>query len=102
LTWLVGRSACHIGASGLIFCYFGYIASLAFFRRTIGTLLLSLVCLLAYGGMLRGIFPTNPTVSWEGHACGLAAGILLGWLAARIINTPTEPGLPATAQSPKL
>src|SRR2546421_8606610 len=26
-TWLIGRNACHIGASGLIFCYFGYLAS---------------------------------------------------------------------------
>ena len=29
LTWLLARNACHIGASGLIFCYFGYLASLA-------------------------------------------------------------------------
>ncbi len=34
LTWLFARNACHIGASGLIFCFFGYLASLAYFRRT--------------------------------------------------------------------
>src|SRR5437879_2325713 len=38
LTWLLARSAVHIGASGLVFCYFGYLASLAYFRRTFGTL----------------------------------------------------------------
>src|SRR5258708_3412717 len=27
LTWLIGRSAIHIGASGLVFCYFGFVAS---------------------------------------------------------------------------
>src|ERR1051325_7655942 len=35
LTWLLARSADHIGASGLIFCFFGYLASLAYFPRTI-------------------------------------------------------------------
>lgn len=95
LTWLVARNASHIGASGLIFCYFGYLASLAFFRRTIGTLLLSLVCLLLYGGMLRGVLPTAAAVSWEGHAAGLVAGIALGWLAAKVKNAPKEEGAPA-------
>src|SRR5882724_9483889 len=79
LTWLLARSADHIGASGLIFCYFGYLASLALFRRTFGTLLLSVVCVLGYGGMLRGVLPTSSAVSWEGHIAGLIAGIALGW-----------------------
>src|SRR5438105_12358688 len=38
LTWLLGRNAVHIGASGLIFCYFGYLASMAYFNRNILTL----------------------------------------------------------------
>ena len=84
LTWLIGRNACHIGASGLIFCYFGYLASLAYFNRNIATLLLSLVCILGYGGMLRGILPTSAAVSWEGHLAGLAAGIVLAWFISRL------------------
>ncbi len=83
LTWLFARNACHIGASGLVFCYFGYLASLAYFRRTFGTLLLSLVCLLGYGGMLRGVLPTSTPVSWEGHLAGLAAGVALAWLTSK-------------------
>jgi membrane associated rhomboid family serine protease len=84
LTWLIGRNACHIGASGLIFCYFGYLASLAYFNRNIPTLLLSLVCIVGYGGMLRGILPTSAAVSWEGHLAGLAAGIVLAWLTSKV------------------
>ena len=84
LTWLLARSASHIGASGLVFCYFGYLASLAYFRRTFGTLLLSLVCILGYGGMLRGVLPTSAAISWEGHIAGLIAGVALGWVAARL------------------
>jgi len=83
LTWLAARNGCHIGASGLIFCYFGYLASLALFRRTLGTLALSLVCILAYGGLVKGIVPTSAAISWEGHAAGLGAGIFLAWLAPR-------------------
>src|SRR5215467_1751289 len=71
LTWIFARNASHIGASGLIFCFFGYVASLAYFRRTFGTLVLSTVCVLVYGGMLKGIFPTSTPVSWESHLAGL-------------------------------
>jgi len=87
LTWLLARNACHIGASGLIFCFFGYLASLACFRRTFGTLVLSALCILGYGGMLKGILPTSTAVSWEGHIAGLVAGIALAWLASTL-NPP--------------
>jgi membrane associated rhomboid family serine protease len=87
LTWLFARNASHIGASGLIFCLFGYLASLAYFQRTFGTLILSVVCLLAYGGILKGILPTSSAISWESHVAGLAAGIVLAWIASKL-NPP--------------
>jgi membrane associated rhomboid family serine protease len=83
LTWLFARNACHIGASGLIFCYFGYVASLAWFNRTFGTLCLSVVCILGYGGMIKGILPTLAGISWEGHLAGLVAGVVLGSLMSK-------------------
>ena len=79
LTWLFARNACHIGASGLIFCYFGYLASLAYFNRTFGTLCLSVVCIVGYGGIVRGIVPTSAGISWESHLSGLVAGIACGF-----------------------
>jgi membrane associated rhomboid family serine protease len=97
LTWLFGRSASHIGASGLIFCYFGYLASLAWFRRTFGTLVLSVVCILAYGGMVRGILPTTTPISWESHFFGLITGVVLAWLIAKL---KSEPGGPANLPGP--
>jgi membrane associated rhomboid family serine protease len=97
LTWLVARPACHIGASGLIFAYFGYLASLALFRRTFGSFLLSVVCLLAYGGMLRGILPTATAVSWEGHAAGLFAGVVMAWFMAKLEKTPVQADLKSPA-----
>ena len=91
LTWLFARSACHIGASGLIFCYFGYLASLAYFNRTFGTLCLSVVCILGYGGLVRGIVPTSAGISWENHLAGLVAGTALAWLMAKLKKTPSGP-----------
>ena len=95
LTWLIARNASHIGASGLIFCYFGYIASMAWFRRTFGTLCLSVVCVLGYGGILRGILPTTAAVSWESHLAGLIAGVVLASLMAKLKKEPElQPALP--------
>ena len=90
LTWLFARTASHIGASGLVFCFFGYLASLAYFRRTFGTLVLSAVCILGYGGIVRGVLPSSTAVSWESHIAGLAAGVALAWAGSKI-NRATNP-----------
>jgi membrane associated rhomboid family serine protease len=95
-TWIFARTAAHVGASGLIFCFFGYLASLAVFRRTLGTLALSTVCILGYGGMIRGILPTSAAVSWEGHAAGFVAGLVLAWLSSRLNSPDKEPGTKST------
>jgi len=100
LTWLFARSADHIGASGLIFCYFGYVASLAWFNRTFGTLCLSVVCILAYGGMVKGILPTLTPISWEGHLAGLVAGVVLGALMSRPKQEPAAPANPGPGSVP--
>jgi membrane associated rhomboid family serine protease len=83
LTWLFARTASHIGASGLVFCFFGYLASLACFQRTPGTLILSGLCILAYGGIVRGLLPTATAVSWESHVAGLVSGIAIAWFLSK-------------------
>jgi len=99
LTWLFARSACHIGASGLIFCYFGYVASLAWFNRTFGTLCLSIVCILAYGGMIKGILPRQIPVSWEGHLAGLVTGVALASFVSKLKQAPAAKSNPGNANS---
>jgi len=89
LTWLFGREAIHIGASGLVFSYFGYLASLAYFNRNVATLLLSALCIVGYGGIIRGILPTSQTISWEGHLAGLVAGIATAWIGSRLKGAST-------------
>lgn len=83
LTWLVGRNACHIGASGLVFCYFGYIIACAIYLRTLGSIILAIITFIFYGGILWGLCPQE-LISWEGHAAGLATGFILAWAQKNI------------------
>jgi len=77
LTWLIGRSANHIGASGLIFAMFGYLLLHGWFKRDKKTMITSLIMLVGFGGTIFGVLPVNPGVSWEGHLSGFIAGGLL-------------------------
>lgn len=77
--WVVGREAIHVGASGLIFGYVGYLIARAWFVRSIWAVLAALMVIVLYGGALLGVLPTTSGVSWEGHLTGLIAGGLAAW-----------------------
>jgi len=78
LLWLLGRSSYHVGASLLIFGYFGFIISLAFYKKTISSILVAALTIVMYGGLIYGVIPMDNQVSWEGHLFGLIAGIAGG------------------------
>ena len=82
-TWALGRSAVHIGASGVLFAYFGYLLLAGFFERRIGSILLSTLVAVVWGGMVLGVLPGQPGISWEGHLFGFASGALAARLLAR-------------------
>jgi membrane associated rhomboid family serine protease len=79
--WLFGRTACHIGASGLIFGYFGYLLAGGIFERRVLPILLTVTVGYFYSHLLFGVLPSHPSVSWEGHLCGLFSGILAAWFS---------------------
>lgn len=81
--WLVGRPAHHVGASALIFGYFGYRVAKGIFDRRMKSFFLAMVAIAAYGGLFWGLLPTARYISWEGHACGFAAGIMAAWIERR-------------------
>jgi membrane associated rhomboid family serine protease len=83
LLWLFGRKAAHVGMSGVIFGYFGYLLALAWFTQTIADLLVAGCVLVFYGGMLVGIAPARSATSWEGHLFGLTAGLGTAWFQNR-------------------
>jgi membrane associated rhomboid family serine protease len=74
--WLFGRSSYHVGASGLIFGYFGYLVFRAWYERSLKSFVVAFVTVILYGGIIWGLLPTFSRVSWEGHLFGLLAGIL--------------------------
>ena len=80
--WLVGASGTvHIGASGLIFGYLGFLLVAGFLDRSFTGILVSVGVGAAYGGMLWGVLPQQPGVSWEGHLFGFLAGLF----AAKVV-----------------
>ncbi len=81
--WLFGRSSYHVGASGLIFGYFGYLVLRAWYDRSLKSFIIAFVTVFLYGGIMWGLLPTFSRISWEGHLFGLLAGIL----AARLEKT---------------
>jgi membrane associated rhomboid family serine protease len=86
--WIFGAShSVHIGASGIIFGYFGYLLLRGYFERSFLSIALSLVVGLFYGGMIWGVFPTYFRVSWEGHLFGFLGGVF----AARLMTRRSPP-----------
>ena len=80
--WLFGRTSYHVGASGLIFGYFGFIVARGFFDKNIISIVVAFITLFLYGGIiLWGLLPISSYISWEGHLFGLIAGILGARLA---------------------
>jgi len=75
LVWVFGRTAIHVGASGLIYGYFGYLLLAGWLSREIKLILISLFIGVGYGGLVFGVFPSNPFVSWEGHLFGFISGV---------------------------
>ena len=76
LVWLFGRSAEHVGASGLVFGYFGWVLGRAWFERSFGSIALALVIGALYTSLIWGVLPTDSGISWEGHLFGALAGLL--------------------------
>ena len=78
--WLLGRSAYHVGASSVVFGYFGYLVARGWYERSVTALLVAFLTLVLYGSIVWGVLPTQSYISWEGHLFGLLAGVLVARL----------------------
>lgn len=76
LVWLFGRTAMHVGASGLIYGYFGFLVLAGFLSGRVKLIAIALIVAFFYGGLIFGVMPTRPFVSWESHLFGFATGLL--------------------------
>jgi len=77
--WFSGREAWHIGASGVVYAMAAFHFVSGIIRNDTRLLTLSVTVVFLYGGMVWGMFPINPDVSWEGHLWGAISGIALAW-----------------------
>jgi membrane associated rhomboid family serine protease len=91
--WLVARGGSHVGASGLVFGYFGYLVARGWHDRRIVSIIIAVAVMVLYGGLLFGVLPVSGRVSWEGHLTGLLAGVL----AARFGKTDRQEDVPASS-----
>ena len=83
--WLLGGPrTVHVGISGVIFGFLGYLLTRGIYERRLGSILLALIALLLYGGALWGVLPLRAGVSWQGHLFGF----LGGWLVAYFATCP--------------
>jgi membrane associated rhomboid family serine protease len=83
-TWLFAPAASlHIGASGLVFGFFGYLLFRGYFERSWQSILWSVLVLLLYGGMLVGMVPTSLPISWQMHLFGFLGGAVAAYLLTR-------------------
>lgn len=73
----------HIGASSLIFGYLGFLLLRGYFQRNTPSILLSLTVGFLYGGLIWGVLPMRPGISWQGHLFGFLGGVLAAKLIAK-------------------
>jgi len=85
MAWLLGApGSVHIGASGVIFGYLGFLMLSGWYARSVGSILLSIVVTVLWGGLVLGVMPGAAGISWQAHLGGFIGGVL----AARAYRTP--------------
>ena len=85
LTWLLGRKAIHIGMSGLIAGYFGFLLVNAIEHPGLVSIGLAIIVIYYFGGILLSLLPSDERVSWEGHLFGFIAGLLASFIYPQVI-----------------
>ena len=80
--WFGGRSAYHIGASGLIYGFAVFLFFSGVIRKNIKLMAISLLTVFLYGGLVWGVFPIDPLISWEAHLYGSLAGLTFAFIYA--------------------
>ena len=88
LVWLLGTPAIHIGASGLVFGWFGFLVARGLVDRSPAALVAALFVGLLYGSLIWGVLPGQPGVSWEAHLFGALAGAVAAFVVRTHVHAP--------------
>jgi membrane associated rhomboid family serine protease len=87
--WLLGwPGSVHIGFSGVLFAFLGFLVARGFYERKVQAIALSIAVTWLFGGALWALLPfLVPGVSWQSHLGGFIGGIL----AARALAGRRDP-----------
>lgn len=78
--WCFAKPGLHVGASGVITGYWGFLILNIYQNGTVTTLILGLISIYYFAGIFFGIFPGRKGISWEAHLFGLLAGFATSYL----------------------
>ena len=86
--WLFGGAhTLHLGLSGVIFGFLGFLLARGYDERSAGAIAVALGAFLLYGGILWGVLPLQQGVSWQGHLFGFVGGVVTSYVMVRTQTT---------------
>jgi len=83
MVWIAARASYHIGCSGIIYAIASFIFFSGVFRKNINLMAISLLVVFLYGGLVWGVLPIFPQISWEYHLFGGITGAILAFVYRR-------------------
>lgn len=89
-TWLIGRQAYHIGASGVVYGLASFLFFKGIWSKHYRLTAFSLIVVFLYGSLIWGTMPIREGMSWEGHLSGFLGGLLLAFLIKNKIPKPAK------------
>ena len=90
LAWFIGRESLHFGASGLVYGLLAYVFISGILRLDMRSVAVSIMVWFLYGGMIWGLLPIRPGMSWELHLSGAILGVALAIAYRRWDVTPVK------------
>ena len=77
VAWLFGApGSVHVGASGVIFGYLGFLIVSGWYVRSLASVALSVFVTVVWGSLILGVMPGAAGISWQAHLGGFIAGVL--------------------------
>ena len=77
MAWLLGApGSVHVGASGVIFGYIGFLMLSGWYARSALAIFLSVLVTVVWGSVVLGVMPGQEGISWQAHLGGFIGGVV--------------------------